>query len=70
MRSPLLATETRNSVDTGRHNHVPSHIDATTSLRGLDEACLTADRLRLDRFPATASRKFLTPEGYALLLAN
>ncbi len=28
---------------------------------GLDEACLTEDRLRLDLFPATTRLRFLTP---------
>jgi hypothetical protein len=37
---------------------------------GLDEACLTEDRLRLDRLPATATLRFLTPDGYAILLSR
>jgi hypothetical protein len=39
-------------------------------ISGLDEACLTGDRLRLDRPPATAIPRFLTPEGYAFLLSD
>lgn len=45
-----------------RHCHIPSRQSFRQPICGLDEACLTGDRLRLDRFPATASRRFLTPE--------
>lgn len=39
-------------------------------IRGLDEACLTGERLRLDRLPATAGSRFLTPSGSACLLTH
>nr|AFR74929.1 hypothetical protein [Sinorhizobium sp. M14] len=45
-----------------RHCHIPSRQSFRQPICGLDKACLTGDRLRLNRFPATASRKFLTPE--------
>ncbi len=40
-----------------------------THLR-LDEACLTGDRLRLDRLPATTRLRFLTRIPHGLLLAH
>ncbi len=47
--------------------HVPPIHCCRRSIRGLDEACLTEDRLRLDRLPATARRNFLTPAGCAVI---
>ena len=53
-----------------RHCHILLRQSFRQPICGLDEACLTGDRLRLDRLPATASRRFLTPEGCAFLLAH
>lgn len=54
----------------GRHFHIPSRQSFRQPICGLDEACLTGDRLRLDRLPATTRLRFLTPEGCALLLSH
>jgi hypothetical protein len=53
-----------------RHCHIPSRYSFRQPICGLDEACLTGDRLRLDRLPATTMFRFLTPEGCALLLSH
>lgn len=55
---------------TGRHCHIPSRQSFRQPICGLDEACLTEDRLRLDRLTATTRHRFLTPEGCALLLSH
>ncbi len=65
-RLPFLTEATA----AGRHCHIPSRRSFQQPICGLDEACLTGDRLRLDRLPATTIRRFLTPEGCALLLAR
>lgn len=57
-----------NSVE--RHCHIPSLQSFRQPICGLDVACLTGDRLRLDRLPATTRLRFLTPEPCRLLLAN
>jgi hypothetical protein len=44
---------------------VPSHRHDGRPIRGLYEACLTEERLRLVRFPATVTATFLTPAGCA-----
>jgi len=54
----------------GHHCHIPSRQSFRQPICGLDEACLTGDRLRLDRLPATTRLRFLTPEGRAFLLAH
>jgi hypothetical protein len=51
----------------GRHCHIPSRRSFRQPICELDEACLTGDRLRLDRFPATATTTFLTPVGCAAI---
>lgn len=53
-----------------RHCHIALRQSFRQSICGLDGACLTGDRLRLDRLPATTRLRFLTPEGCALLLAH
>ncbi|KGE79896.1 hypothetical protein LW14_26340, partial [Rhizobium sp. H41] len=50
-----------------RHCHIHSRQSFRQPIRGLDEACLTGDRLRLDRLPATATTNFLTPAGCAAI---
>ena len=50
-----------------RHCHIPSHQSFRQPIYELDEACLTGDRLRLDRLPATATTTFLTPVGFAAI---
>ncbi len=52
-----------------RHCHIPSCQSFRQPICGFDEACLTGDRLRLDRLPATTRLRFLTPEPSRLLLA-
>jgi len=52
-----------------RRHHVPFDVP-TGPLRGLDWACLTADRLRLDRLPATAVRDFLPLRAARSFLAK
>lgn len=59
-RLPFLTEETA----AGRHCHIPSHRSFRQPICGLDEACLTGDRLRLDRLPATTNRRFLTPDPF------
>ncbi len=44
------------------HCHIRSRQCFRQPICELDEACLTGDRLRLDRLPATTSRRFLTPD--------
>jgi hypothetical protein len=53
-----------------RHCHIPSRQSLRQPICGLDEACLTGDRLRLDRLPATARHRFLTPATCGPLLAH
>lgn len=53
-----------------RQCRIPSRQSFRQPICGLDGACLTGDRLRLDRLPATTRLRFLTPEGCALLLAH
>jgi hypothetical protein len=50
-----------------RHCHIPFRQSFRQPICELDEACLTGDRLRLDRLPATATTTFLTPVGYAAI---
>lgn len=45
-----------------RHCHIPTRQSFRQPICGLDEACLTGERLRLDRLPATTIRRFLTPD--------
>lgn len=53
-----------------RHCHIPSRQCFRQPICGLDGACLTGDRLRLDRLPATTRLRFLTPEGWTFLLSH
>ncbi|AIC30081.1 hypothetical protein IE4771_PB00355 (plasmid) [Rhizobium etli bv. mimosae str. IE4771] len=55
---------------TDRQCHIPSISAPGHDLRGLDEACLIEDRLRLDRLPATAFRNFLPLSAMRSFLAE
>lgn len=45
-----------------RHCHILLRQSFRQPICGLDEACLTVDRLRLDRLPATTMFRFLAPD--------
>ncbi|WP_210259756.1 hypothetical protein, partial [Rhizobium sophorae] len=54
----------------GCHRHIPSATEPSHVLRGLDEACLIENRLRLDRPPATAFQNFLPLSAVRPFLAE
>jgi len=71
LRVPMGPDTARNEAEYVKHHcHIPSRQSSRQPICGLDEACLTGDRLRLDRLPATTRHRFLTPEGCALLLSH